>query len=494
MLPERFNATRILDDQLDAGRADAIAVRTSDEELTYSDLADLVCQAGNLFPGRGIHPEQRVLLVLDDSPAFIAAFLGAMRIGAIPVCVNPLDRADNFTHYVRDTNARICLCDAALEESLRAAGASQLMTESEFRAALRSHPNALSAADTHRDDPAFWLYSSGSTGLPKGVVHLHHDMAVTFENYAKKVLRISPEDICYSTTKLFHAYGLGNSLTFPLSAGASSVLVSGRSNPAAALANIERFRPTLFFSVPALYRAMLNEPTVDVGSVRVCVSAAEALPGSTAERWKDRYGVDITDGIGSTEMLHIYCSNRPDGIRLGTSGTPVPGYELRIDETGELLVKGDSCAALYWHQHEKTKRCMKGEWFATGDRYHVTDDGFYVYEGRVDDMLKAGGLWVSPTDLEACLMSHEAVSEAAVVGVVVDDVSRIQAYIIPTVGHEPGDELADALRAWCKERLRRYEYPHVVTFVQDFPRTVTGKVQRFRLREDAAALATEWTA
>ena len=424
-------------------------------------------------------------LVLDDSPAFVAAFLGAMRIGAVPVCVNPLDRADNFAHYLSDTNARLCLCDVALEDAMRGAGASALMTDSEFRVAIGGYPGELAAADTHRDDPAFWLYSSGSTGLPKGVVHLHHDMAVTFQTYAQNVLGVGPDDICYSTTKLFHAYGLGNSLTFPLSAGASSVLVAGRSNPASALANVERFRPTLFYSVPALYRAMLNEPAADLTSVRLCVSAAEALPASTAERWQQRYGVEIADGIGSTEMLHIYCSNRPGEVRYGTSGTPVPGYELRIDETGELLVKGDSCAALYWHQHEKTKRCMKGEWFATGDRYHVTDDGFYVYEGRVDDMLKVGGLWVSPADMEACLMSHESVSEAAVVGVVIDEVSRVQAYIIPVAGQNPSPALADELRVWCKERLRRYEYPHVVSFVSDFPRTVTGKVQRFQLREDA---------
>jgi benzoate-CoA ligase len=462
-----------------------VAIRTVDQELTYEQLAARVAQAGHLLRGLGAQAEQRVLLVLDDTPAFPVMFLGAIRIGAVPVNVNPVDKPENLAHYLRDSGAQLCICEESLRETILAAGAVRVLDTSELDELLAQQPSDLEPADSHRDDPAFWLYSSGSTGLPKGVVHLQHDMAVTHQTYGHGILAIEEADVCYSTTKLFHAYGLGNGLTFPLSAGATAVLVAGRSNPQTALECVERFRPSLFFSVPALYRAMLARPAADLSSVRLCVSAAEALPSSTAERWKERYGVEIADGIGSTEMLHIYCSNRPGEMRYGTSGKPVPGYELRIDEHGELLVKGDSCAAYYSHQHEKTKRCMRGEWFATGDRYHLTEDGFFVYEGRVDDMFKVGGLWVSPADMEDCLMRHQAVSEAAVVPVSVDDASRVQAYVIPVEGTTGDEELAEDLRAWCKEHLRRYEYPHYVTFVEDFPRTVTGKVQRFKLRAEA---------
>jgi benzoate-CoA ligase family protein len=482
---ERHNASLILDENLVAGRGDKVALRTPDEDVTYAELAARAAQAGHLLRALGVEREQRVLIVLDDTPAFPALFLGAMRIGAVPVNINPLDKAENFAHYVRDSGARVCFVEPQLRELLPAGADLRVLDTSELPELLALQPTEIDVVDTHRDDMAFWLYSSGSTGLPKGVVHLHHDMAVTYETYGRRVLGIAAEDVCYSTTKLFHAYGLGNSLTFPLSAGATAVLVEGRSQPATALATVERFRPSLFFSVPALFRAMLAEPPADLSSVRLCVSAAEPLPSSTAERWSERYGIEIADGIGSTEMLHIYCSNRPGQLRYGTSGKPVPGYELSIAEDGELLVKGDSCAASYWRQHERTKRCMRGEWFASGDRYHVDADGFYVYEGRVDDMFKVGGLWVSPADMESCLMDHPAVSEAAVVGVHIDEVSRIQAFVILAEDAIPRDELVEELREWCKGHLRRYEYPHLVEFVDDFPRTVTGKVQRFKLREAA---------
>jgi benzoate-CoA ligase family protein len=490
VLPERYNASLILDESLAAGRGDRLAFRTPDEDVTYTRLARDVAQAGHFLTGLGVRREQRVLLVLDDTPAFPVMFLAAMRIGAVPVNVNPLDKLENFAHYLSDTEAAVCITEPTLRDALTAAGDCRLVTTDELPGLVSGLPQELAPANTHRDDAAFWLYSSGSTGLPKGVVHLHHDMAVTYETYARHVLDIGEDDLCYSTTKLFHAYGLGNSLTFPLSAGAASVLIPGRSNPAGALETVTRFRPTLFFSVPALFRAMLAEPAADLSSVRLCVSAAEALPASTAERWTERYGLDIADGVGSTEMLHIYCSNRSNDLRPGTSGKPVPGYELRVDPSGELLVRGDSCAGYYWRQHEKTKRCMRGDWFATGDRYHVTEDGYYVYEGRVDDMLKVGGLWVSPADMESCLMAHEAVSEAAVVGVTADDASRVMAFVIVRDQVTADEALAQDLRRWCKSHLRRYEYPHFVEFVDDFPRTVTGKVQRFKLRETAAISVT----
>jgi benzoate-CoA ligase len=357
-------------------------------------------------------------------------------------------------------------------------------------------------ADTHRDDMAFWLYSSGSTGRPKGVVHTHGDIDVTVATYARQVLRITERDVCYSTTKLFHAYGLGNGLSFPMSSGATAVLLKGRAAPDRIFEGVERFRPTLFFSVPALYAAMVKtsgRAKVDFSSVRACVSAAEALPAAVLSRWQDMTGVPILDGIGSTEMLHIYCSNTLEDLIPGTSGRPVPGYELRlVDETGndvapgepgDLLVRGESCAAFYWHQRHKTRHCMRGDWFHSGDRYLMTADGHYVYQGRSDDMIKSGGLWVSPADVEGCLVRHPAVSEAAVIGTQVEDVSRIKAFVI--CAEEPGDPdtLADELRQWCKQNLRRYEYPHLVQFVEDLPRTPTGKIQRYKLREAEAEAA-----
>jgi len=559
---ERLNASTLLDRSLDAGRGAADALITASTRVSYDELAGLTAAVAAYLGQLGVQREQRVLMLLDDCPEFVATFLGAMRIGAVPVPVNPMDRLGNHVYYLEDSYARVLVIDHALGASLDAMLAARPALhvvvvdgeggrgvkggeDGEARAASSrsiggpgpsQHPRfsdviaplagPLEApADTHRDDMAFWLYSSGSTGRPKGVVHAHRDIRVTVDQYARNVLRIDDRDRCYSTTKLFHAYGLGNSLSFPLSVGASSVLRRGRALPAGIFETVASERPSLFFSVPALYAAMLkaadhsdqttlnagrsdpatlnadrgSDTTVDFSSVRGCVSAAEALPAAILARWRELTGVPILDGVGSTEMLHIYCSNTFDDVVPGTSGRPVPGYELRVlDEhggeapagvPGDLLVRGDSCASFYWHQREKSRFCMRGEWFFTGDRYVATEDGHYSYQGRADDMIKAGGLWVSPADVEACLVQHHAVSEAAVIGVRVDDLSRIKAFVICSSAPPDPIALADELRSWCKSRLRRYEYPHVIEFVEDLPRTATGKVQRFKLREAERARA-----
>jgi benzoate-CoA ligase family protein len=455
-------------------------------------------------------------MVLDDSPVFPATFLGAIRIGAVPVPVNPMDRPDNYAYYLDDSYANVLVVEAALLDKLEAAiaersGLRVLVSNGDsrghtsFHDAVAEHSDELLAtADTHADDMAFWLYSSGSTGRPKGVVHTQRDMGVTVDTYARQVLQISERDTCYSTTKLFHAYGLGNGLSFPFSVGATAVQVRGPSRPDRILETVAQFRPTLFFSVPALYAAMLKTSglgEVDFSNTRACISAAEPLPAAIEQRWHERTGVPILDGIGSTEMLHIYCSNTLDDLEPGTSGRPVPGYDLKVlgedgrevgpGEQGDLLVRGESSAAYYWHQREKTRQCMRGEWFFTGDRFVRTPEGRFVYQGRVDDMIKVGGLWVAPADVEGCLVLHPAVSEAAVIGVTVEDISRIKAFVI--CGEEPTDPdaLADELRQWCKDHLRRYEYPHLIDFVADFPRTATGKIQRFRLREAEARPAAQ---
>ena len=513
---ERLNASTLLDVSLDAGRDEEPALLTADGTVSYRDLAGLTGAVVSYLTMLGMEREERILMILDDSPAFPATFLGAMRIGAVPVPVNPMDRVDNYAYYLDDSYAKVLFVEASLLPALEAmlgarpwlqvvvvdGDAGPYTSFASFDAEYSAELGA--PLDTHREDMAFWLYSSGSTGRPKGVVHTHGDIAVTVDQYARNILRIDERDVCYSTTKLFHAYGLGNSLSFPLSVGACSTLVKGRSTPDRIFETVTRVRPTLFFSVPALYAAMVKAAggsEVDFSSIRACASAAEALPAAVLARWQAMTGVPILDGIGSTEMLHIYCSNTLEDLAPGTSGRPVPGYEMRLvdehgvdvtpGEPGDLMVRGDSCAAYYWHQREKTRYCMRGDWFHTGDRYLIDADGRYVYQGRSDDMIKVGGLWVSPADLEGCLVQHPAVSEAAVIGVQIEDVSRIKALVICTLGPPADpDALADELRQWCKGNLRRYEYPHVVEFVVDLPRTPTGKVQRYKLREAEEVQAT----
>jgi benzoate-CoA ligase family protein len=514
---ERMNAGEIVQRRVAEGLGDKPAVVAADATLTYEELRRAVNRAGSLLRELGVRREQRVLLVLDDTTAFPTVFLGALRIGAVPVPVSPLDKDDNFRHFVDDSYAEVVVADTPVLERLRSALGERRVRwlvkgaggegDTDLDAGLRAQSDEFDAVPTHRDDVAFWLYSSGSTGRPKGVVHLHHDMEVTCENYARGVLGLAHADTTFSTTKLFHAYGLGNGLSFPLSVGATSVLMTGPPKPEPILETLRRHRPTVFFSVPALFALLVRHPDADgaLDSVRFSVSAAEPLPPTTLGRWQERFGHHIVDGIGSTEMLHIYCSNRPDQVEPGTSGWPVPGYDLRlIDESGavlngpavgELEVRGDSCAAYYWHQHGKSKASMRGEWFASGDRYQRREDGTYAYVGRVDDMLKVGGLWVSPVDMEHVLMEHPRVAGVGVVGVRIEGASRVAAYVECATG-SGDDALADELRTWCKERMRRYEYPHVIRFVDDLPRTLTGKVQRFRLRDWAtdAVLAGPGTA
>jgi len=332
------------------------------------------------------------------------------------------------------------------------------------------------------------------------VVHLQHDIPYTCVTYGEQVLGITERDITFSTTGLFHAYGFGNNLTLPYWVGASTILHAGRNTPATALDTIEKRRPTLFFSAPTLYNAILNfegSKNRDLSSIRHCVAAAEALPAEVWSRWNDAYGLTILDGVGSTEMLHIYCSNRLNDVRPGSSGKPVPGYELKIlddsgnavptGQAGDLYVKGDSALALYWAQHEKSKHSVLGEWFFTGDRYRVDADGYYWYEGRSDDMIKVSGLWVSPIEIESVLLEHPAVGESAVVGIEVDGFMKIKAFVITKGAVTADDSLVAELQEHCKSRLQRYQFPHLIDFAQELPKTATGKIQRYKLREQAPA-------
>jgi len=504
----RSNVGLLLEHNLEAGRGSRTAVITADDrEITYQDLYVQACRVASRLEDLGLRREERVLLVLDDTPAFHAAFLGAIRLGAVPIPVNFLGRADDFGYYLDDSYAAIAITDAVFLDAVGpqvAARPHVTLVVANGEAPDGAHSldgwlvegaDELDVVASHPDDPAFWLYSSGSTGRPKGVVHLQHDTVVTCENYAGPILDLTPGEVTFSTTKLFHAYGLGNGLTFPMWAGATAVQLTGRPAPDRALDRVEAHRPSVLYSVPTLYNAMLNEPDVgerDLSSLRIGVSAAEALPPEVWRRWHELTGTEILDGIGSTELLHIYCSNRPGEVSPGTSGHPVPGYEIEIrdmdgnlapeGEAGELWVSGDSALAYYHHQHEKTKATIIGRWFRSGDRYRRDDDGAFVYEGRVDDMMKVGGLWVSPIAIENRLMEHQAVSEAAVVAVDQEGLTRIRAVVIPRAGAEVGDDLVAELQAWCKDGLQRYQFPHVIDFVDDFPRTATGKIQRFKLR------------
>ena len=497
-LPARYNvAADLLGRNLKAGRGKKVAIYHAGGEVTYAELNALAWGAARSLLDLGVRREERVLIAAFDSPGLVASFLGAGLIGAIPVPVIPvLQRSEDYEHFIEDSLARVIVVDGNTEEKLTAAAGRSTDRKHILRAdQIRPGPN-LEAAPTRRDDMACWLYSSGSTGKPKAVVHLQHDIPYTCTTYAEQVLQIKESDITFSTTGLFHAYGFGNNLTFPYWVGASTVLHAGRNTPATVLDTIEKRRPTLFFSAPTLYNAILNFEGArgrDLSSIRHCVAAAESLPAEVWQRWKDAFGLTILDGIGSTEMLHIYCSNRIDDVRPGSSGKPVPGYELKVldpdsrpvptGEAGDLYVKGDSALAFYSAQHEKTKRSVLGEWFFSGDRYRVDEDGYYWYEGRSDDMIKVSGLWVSPVEIEAALIRHPAVAESAVVGVNVDGFTRIKAFVITKGDTIAGDALAAELQEHCKSSLQRYQYPHMIEFVPELPKTVTGKIQRYKLRD-----------
>jgi benzoate-CoA ligase family protein len=487
-IPERYNASLLLDQNLEAGRDDKAAILCGGEVVTYAELFARACGVGAALRDSGIGRGERVLLVMDDCPWFPAAFLGAMRIGAVPVSVNPLYGPDDYPYFVEDSGARFAVVDPACAEKVRAP---RLLLVDDIEPSDEFAP-----VDTTRDDVAFWLYSSGSTGRPKGVVHVHRDLLYTCETYGRHVLAVTESDVTLSTTKLFHAYGLGNNLSFPYWAGATTVLLSGRPAPEAIFAAVGRFRPTLFFSVPTLYNAMLAaEGDGDFSSARLCISAAEPLPADVWHRWHDKHGVAILDGIGSTEMLHIYCSNTADDVMPGSSGRPVSGYDLKlVDDNGEvveaagagdLYVRGESMLREYWSQPEKTADSIRAGWFYSRDRYRRDRDGRYWYEGRADDMFKVSGLWVSPTDVEAALIEHPAVLEAAVVGALVGGFTKAKAYVTTRDPGEATPRLADDLREFCAGKLHRYQVPQLIEFVDSLPKTATGKIERFRLRESA---------
>jgi benzoate-CoA ligase len=510
-LPEVFNAAaEFVDRHLQEGRAERVALRYEGRTFTYGQVAALVNRVGNALRDLGVEMENRVLLLLYDSPQFVAGFFGAIKIGAVPVPVNTMMRAQDYAYVLNDSRAKVLIAHRPLwDEVAKVRGQLKhlrhvvIVGEPEpgqhaFDAWTAKASPDLQPAPTSKDDAAFWLYSSGSTGFPKAAVHLQHDMVYCAELYARQILGIGPHDVTFSAAKLFFAYGLGNSLYFPFRVGAATILYPGRPLPETVFDIIARERPTLFFGVPTLYAAMLAVPDAerryDLSSLRLCVSAGEALPAELYRRWKARFGSDILDGIGTTEVLHIFISNRPGRVRPGSSGLVVPGYEVRIvdeegrpvkpGEIGNLLAKGDSICAYYWNQHDKTKQTILGEWIVTGDKYSQDDEGYYWYAGRSDDMLKVGGIWVSPIEVESTLIQHPAVLEAAVVGQEDDDrLVKPKAFVVLKPGYAATPALEEELKAFVKERIAPYKYPRWIAFLPELPKTATGKIQRFKLRQ-----------
>jgi benzoate-CoA ligase family protein len=488
--------------------------------VRYDELEAAANRVGNSLLASGCERRDRVLIVLPDSPEFISSFFGAAKIGAIAVPVNPHARAADYEHYLSDCGARFAVVHAAtLPEFARAethctlagvivvgakagergATGKQLRCRSltwEKWQADASHE--LHACATSAEDAAFFLYTSGSGGTPKGAVHRHGDMLVCSRNYAQGVLGLRADDITFSVSKLFFAYGLGNGMYFPFSTGASTLLMPERPKPDAVAALIARHRPTVFFSVPTFYAALLREADggmhCDFSSVRLAVSAGEALPAEIFERFRKKFGIEILDGIGSTEMLHIFLSSRPGAARAGSCGTETPDYEVKIvDEAGEpvptgdignLWVKGGSAFAEYWGKPELTARTKIGEWVVTGDKFFRDPDGYYHYYGRADDMMKISGLWVSPGEVENALLAHPSIAEVAVVGRA-DSVGFVHAaaHVVLREAATPSAELAQEIQQWLRGRLAPYKCPQEIHFMNELPKTVTGKIQRFRLRE-----------
>ena len=512
-LPDTFNvATHFVDRNVLEGRGEKIAIECGDEQVSYRELLERTNRVGNALRRLGVRREERVNLLLLDGPEFLYCFFGAIKIGAVAVPTNTLLKPQDLEYILNDARSRVALVSAALLPQLRSISRDRLHCLEQvvvigdpdagnlhLGQLMQSASVNLEAEPTCKDDAAFWLYSSGSTGVPKGCIHLHHDMVVSSELYARDILQMSENDRCYSVARLFFAYGLGNAGYFPLHCGATTILSPTRPVPATIYADIERHRPTLFFSVPTNYAAMLahqpeNGRDFDLSSVRYAVSAGESLPAPLFERFKQRFGIEILDALGSTEALHMVISNRPGEIRPGSSGKIIPGFEARIvdengqgvplGEIGHLLIKADSTCIGYWNQHEKTKETFQGHWFHTGDKYYQDEDGYFWYAGRADDLFKVNGRWLSPNEVESALIAHPAVREAAVVAREDDSgLPKPAAYVVVNENCSPTEKLGHDLQEWVANRIGGYKQPRWVEFLPELPKTATGKLQRFKLRE-----------
>jgi acetyl-CoA synthetase len=509
-LPERYNASRVLFDNLAAGRGDRLAVIGPSGSRSYTELCAEASRWGHGFRSLGLARGDRVLLFLDDTPAYPAAFFGAVRAGFVPLLINTLTPPDLLQFYLSDSGATVAVADAefvsrfdatacantSLQTLVVVNGAPNSNAAARSIAAddwLRGFPDTLDEADTHRNEMAFWMYSSGSTGRPKGIVHLQHDMAYSEAAFAKDILKLTADDICFSVPKIFFAYGFGNAITFPFSVGAATLLLPGHPKPATIFAAIERFRPTVFFGLPTLYTTLTkaeNAGTTDFSSLRLAVSAAEVLSADVFNGWKALTGLEIVEGLGSTEVLHIYLSNRPERKKLGAAGLRVPGYELMLrdkdgrdvgdNEEGILWVRGDSNTPLYWNRPDKTAETVRdGGWIYTGDRFVRDSDGFHFFRGRADDLIKISGQWVYPLEVELCLADHPDVRECAVLAVELPDRRMtLTAAVVMNAGGFDEAQTTRILQDYVKGKLLPYKYPRQIEFRDELPKTGTGKIDR----------------
>ena len=509
-----FNACEyLLDRRVAAGDGPRAALAGPAGEVTSGDLLNRVCRTARGLREIGVRPEQRMLMVMADSPHFVVVYLAAMRVGAIPVPVSTMLHADGIAELLHDSRARFLAVSREFAAAAGAAAATApelagILADTRLEASVPVHQlDALAASgrdelvyDTSPDSPAFWLYTSGTTGTPKGAMHRHASIEVVCETYGKQVLGIQPDDRCLSAAKAFFAYGLGNSVLFPMSVGAAAVLLPSPAKPDLVAEAAAKYGATLFFAGPTFFANMLRAglPPDALGGVRLAASAGEALPAALYERWTAHFGVDILDGIGMTEMLHIFLSNRPGEVRPGTTGVAVPGYHLKlIDEDtgseiteaghpGTLFVRGESTATGYWARYQASRLVFQGEWLRTGDTYVRDPDGYYACLGRTGDMIKASGIWVSPMEVEARLLAHPAVAQAAVVAARdTDGLEKPVAYVVLTPGRSVGEA---ELIEFCRDGLPSFKRPRAVVFTDGFPTTATGKVRRVELRKMAASV------
>jgi len=506
-LPDIYNAaTTFVDENIAQGRGGKVAIYYRDQTITYQEVFEKVNRTGNAFKDLGIEIENRVLVILPDSPEFAYSFFGAIKIGAVAVPTNPWMFAKDYEYLINDSRARaIVVHESTLSEVEKIWDRTPFLKHVvvvgkprgkalSFESLTAKASDKLEAAKTTRDDVCFWGYTSGSTGNPKGAVHLQHDMITISDLFVKPVLKMNENDLCFSASKMFFSYGLGNSLYFPFRFGASTVLWPEKPDPEKILQVIDKYKPTFFFSVPTLFARFLRiKNKYDLRSLRICLSSGEPLPPALFHQWKDRTGLELLDVVGSTEATHDFLANRPGRAKAGSSGEVTPAFEAKIvdddgrevpiGEVGNLMVKGDANAPYYWNKHEQTKRAMQGEWLKTGDTYYRDTEGYYWYCGRSDDMMKVGGLWVSPIEIENTLMEHPAVLETGVIGDTdADGLLKPKAFVLLKSEFKPSDELRLELQNHVKSKLAPYKYPRWVEFVDDLPKTVTGKIQRFRLR------------
>jgi acetyl-CoA synthetase len=509
-VPQRYNASRILFDNLTHGRGERLALTGPAGTRSYNELCADASRWGHGFQSLGLKRGDRVLTFLDDTPAYPAAFFGAVRAGFVPLLINTLTPPDLLQFYLSDSGATVAVTDAefcsrfdavackdtALRTLIVVGGEARDHAALETIAAERWLPNFstdLTEADTDRNEMAFWMYSSGSTGRPKGIVHLQHDMAYSEAAFARNVLKLTQDDICFSVPKIFFAYGFGNSITFPFSVGAATLLLPGQPKPASIFAAIERFRPSVFFGLPTLYTALTKANgahATDFSSLRMALSAAEVLSAEVFNGWKKLTKLEIVEGLGSTEVLHIYLSNRPDKKKLGAAGLRVPGYEIALrandgrevgdDEEGILWVRGDSATPLYWNRPDKTAETVREEgWIYTGDRFVRDADGFYFFRGRADDLIKISGQWVYPLEVELCLAEHPAVRECAVFAAeLADRRMTLKAVVVMNAPAFDEGETTKTLQDFVKAKLLPYKYPREIKFIDELPKTGTGKIDR----------------